>query len=79
MPQFANHLYIVAHTLLQALCLEGLAYFGEVLHLFLQIVLYLAYGCLLRVLASHEQVGRIDTIVLKRGVRLHALRVKFLY
>ena len=79
MPQFANHLYVVAHTLLQALGLEGLAYLREELHLLLQVLLYLTDGGLLRVLAGHEQVGRVDAVVLERTPCLHALRVQFLY
>ena len=64
MSQFANHLYVIAHTLLQTLCLEGLAQIGEVLYLLLKIVLNLTDGCLLSVLARHEQVGGVDAVVL---------------
>ena len=65
MPQFPDHLHIIGHTLIQSLCLVEESLFLEPVHACMQVRLYLVYGPEGALLARHEQIGRIDLIVLK--------------
>ena len=67
MPQFANHLNVVADALFQAFGLERLAHLLEECHLLHHVILNLADGPFLRFLARQEKIGRIE-FVLVEGV-----------
>ena len=79
MPQLLDHLHVVFHTLLDALCLDVVADALEEVHLLHQVVLYLADGTLGLFLGSDEEIGRIDLIIVKGGDAVEVDRVDFLY
>ena len=79
MAQLLYHLYVVLDALLKALCLERLSNLVEVGHTFHKVVLNLAYGALGALLARHEQVGRVDLVVVHLVYDLTCLGVDFGY
>ena len=64
--QFAYHLNVIFHTLLQALGLKRLAYLLEVLHALHKVILDGTYGPFLTLFGSHEEISRIDAVELIR-------------
>ena len=78
MAQLAYHLDVIVYALVDALCLEGFAYAGEILDLLFQVLLYLAYCLLLGVLACHEEVGGVYAVIHEGALALHAFGVEFL-
>ena len=64
MPQFAQHLHVIRHPLLQPLGLQHLPPLLEPLHLRPQIILNLMNGPQRVLLRRHEQVGRINLILI---------------
>ena len=77
-PQFLDHLHVILHTFLNALCLNGVTYLVEVVHLLHKVVLDHAYGLLRLFFGSDEEVGRIEFIVLKRLHAVEGLCIHFL-
>ena len=77
--QFLNHLHVVLHALLDALCLDGVAHLVEVIHLLHQVVLNLPYGDVRLFLRCHEKVGGVELVVLKRCQAQECLAVNLLY
>ena len=65
--EFAYHLYVVVHTLFEALGFEVFVLFLEPLHLLHEVVLDLADGEFLRFFGGEEEVGRVDFIFVKRA------------
>ena len=76
--QFPDHLHVIGNTLMQPLGLEHPAFLLKESHLLGQVILYLAYGLLLCLMAGHEEIGRIDLIILKRSHALQSLWFEFL-
>ena len=65
--QLLDHLHIVFHTLLDALCLDAIAYALEEFFLLHQVVLYHSDGDFLLLLAGYKKVGRINLIFFEGG------------
>ena len=65
MAQLLNHLHIILHTFLYPLGLDGVTGFLEESYLFYQVVLYLPDGDIGLFLCGHEEVGRIELILLE--------------
>ena len=63
MAQLANHFHIIGDAFMQTLCLKRLSHLLKVGNLHGQVVLNLAYGLLLRLLAGHEKIGGINLIL----------------
>ena len=64
--EFAYHLYVVVHTLFEALGFEVFVLLLEPLHLLHEVVLDLADGEFLRFFGGEEEVGGVDFIFVKR-------------
>ena len=78
MSQFLDHLHVVFHSFLDALCLDVVAQILKELLAHNQIILYHAYGFLGLFLGGDKEVGRINFIGIKRnqpviGERVHLL------
>ena len=66
MAKFLDHLHIIFHTLLDSLCLDTVAKFREILYLLDKIILYVMNSPFRLFLSCHEEVCRINLIIIKR-------------
>ena len=77
--QLADHLHIIGHALLQAVCLDHLPRLLKHTHLCMQVVFNLMDGTHGRLLGGHEQVGRIDLVLVKLCHRMSCHGIHLLY
>ena len=67
MPQFLDHLHVVFHSFLNALCLNGITHLVEEINLLDEVILDSPDGMLGLLLGSDEQIGGIDLVFIKRS------------
>ena len=65
MPQFANHLHIVCHALIESFRLIHFSFLLEFGHLFRQVVLNLMNSSQLALFGGHKKIGRINFVFIK--------------
>ena len=78
MAELLDHLQVVLHTLLDALCLQVITHLLEVVDLLGEIVLDMAHGTVGLLLCGDKEVGRIDMVVFESLQGVHGHSVAFL-
>ena len=78
MPQFLDHLHVVFHPFLNALCLNGITHLVEEINLLDKIILDSPDGMLGLLLGSDEQIGGIDLVFIKRSEAVIGNSIEFL-
>ena len=77
MAEFLDHLQVVLHTFLDALCLQVIAHLLEVIDLLGEIVLDMTHGAVGLFLCGDKEVGGIDVVVFEALKRVHGDSVAF--
>ena len=78
MAQFLDHLHVILHALLYALCFDRIAKVVKIVDLCREVILNHPYSLICLLLRRYEQVGRVDLVVVKRGNAVKCHGIKFL-